>query len=510
MNKHLWAATLSAVGAVVTALGVVVAIPVFGASPPSMAVAAVGALLLVVGGVLSPSSASSSSSRLQRTSLHAAPLVVLALGAVLLWGTTRTRGLEVDVTTAAANTLADESIIVASGLAYDVAIVSFVDDDRALLELRTLVDRYRAITPRITFEQRSVKRADDLERARVLGVAEYLALGGPNVVVTREGSDLPPVRLRWSSSMPDDEQLLTNALRRVTTTTSTRVYLLSGHGEPDTRDEGPVGLSRLTTSLLARGIELVPLPLVSVGVIPTDARALMVLPSTAAISDAERALVVAAVERGVPIVIAVEPGQPSPLSTQISASFGVDVVDDVVVDESPFSTLLGGADMATGQTQMAHAVTRSLRGALTHFPRAAVIGISPLGQGDEANDIVVTPIVSTGADARAHVGNTHGPLPLVVAVERSRPVARAIVAADASFLLNASTTTGANADLALNAMLWVTGTDDAIAVRAHRKGGGLVFLTPAARERLAFVALVLVPGLLLALATGRGAWRRAR
>ena len=99
---------------------------------------------------------------------------------------------------------------------------------------------------------------------------------------------------------------------------------------------------------------------------------------------------------------------------------------------------------------------------------------------------------------------------LIVLVLGTLYYARAIVAADASFLLNASTTTGANADLALNAMLWVTGTDDAIAVRSHRKTGGLVFLTPAARERLSFIALVLVPGLLLALATGRGAWRRAR
>jgi hypothetical protein len=504
-----WGPALSAVGTVLTALGVVVALPIFGASPSSMAVAALGASLLVVGGIMTPSSSAASSSA-SRASARIAPIAVVVVGAVLLWASSHTRALEIDVTYASANTLADESIIVATGLGYDVEIVSFVEDDRALLELRTLVDRYRAVTPRITFEQRSVKRADDLERARVLGVAEYLALGGPNVVVVRRDSALPPVRLRWSPSMPDDEQLLTNALRRVTTTSTTRVYLLSGHGEPDTRDEGPVGLSRLTTSLEARGVQLVPLPLVSVGVVPDDARALMLLPPTTPVSDAERALIVAAVARGVPIVIAVEPGQPSPLATQIAASFGVDVVDDVVVDESPFSTLLGGADMATGQTQMAHAVTRSLRGALTHFPRSALLGITPLGQGDEANDVVVTPIVSTGADARAHVGNARGPLPLVVAVERVRPAARAIVAADASFLLNASTTTGANADLALNAMLWVTGTDDAIAVRAHRKTGGLVFLTPAARERLSFVALVVLPGLLLALAAARGAWRGAR
>ena len=520
-TRALLGTVATAVGAAVLAIGVLVAVPVFGVSAFGLGVVVVGALLLIAGGLLTPSTTTTATTTSTAPKLwRALPLVsplVLALG---LLGVHRLQGagIELDVTSARANTLAEESVLVARGLDRPVQIVSFVDDDRALLELRTLVDRYRAVSPRITFEARSVKRADDLDRARALGVAEHLALGGPNVVVTSvDDGALPPVRLRFVAGLPDQEQQLTNALRRATTTTVHRVYLVSGHGEPDPRDEGPLGLSRWTSSLAARGVQLVPLPLVTVGRIPEDARGLLLMSGTAAVDAAEQALIVAAVERGVPVVIAVEPDRPSPLLNQLAASLGVDVVDDVVVDESPFSALLGGADLASGQTQLAHPVTRSLRGALTHFPRAALLGISPLD--DDGVVVEATPLVSTGGDARAQRTAARGPLPLVVAIERfdgpkdapsRKSLTRAVITADASFLENVHLGKGANADLALNALLWITATDDAIVVRPRNKTGALVFMTPGGRQTLTFVLLVLVPGVLLAIAVGLGAFRRAR
>lgn len=522
MTRALLAAVVTPVGAAVLAVAVLVALPVFGASAFGLSGIVLGGVLLIAGSALTPSTPPTTTASSTPRSWRALPLLAPAMLVVGLCGVRafEAAGIEIDVTSAKANTLAQESVSVAAGLVQPVQIVSFVDDDRAALELRTLVDRYRAVSASITFEQRSVKRADDLDRARALGVAEHLALGGPNVVVTTATADVdavPPVRLRFVAGLPDQEQQLTNALRRVTTTSVHRVYLVSGHGEPDTRDEGPLGLSRLTSSLAARGVQLVPLPLVSVGRIPEDAAGLVLLPGTSPMAAAEQALIVAAVGGGVPVLIAVEPDRPSVVLTQLAASCGVDVVDDIVVDESPFSALLGGADLASGQTQLAHAVTRSLRGALTHFPRAALLGISPLD--DDGALVVATPLVSTGADARSQRTSARGPLPLVVSVERfsgrvdepqRKSLSRIIVAADASFIENVHIGKGANADLALNALLWITATDDAIVLRPRLKTGALVFMTPRGRESLSFVLLVLLPGCLLALAVGLSAFRRSR
>lgn len=411
-----------------------------------------------------------------------------------------------DITATGVNTLAEESQRVAAGLTADVTVISFVDDDRALTELQALVARYQRSTSRVSFEVRSAKRAADLDVARALGIAEYLALGGANLVVVADHEGATPVRVRFAAGMPDHEELLTNALRRATSTETIKAYVLAGHGEADPRDDGPLGLSRLQRSLSARGVELVPLPLLQVGRFPDDARALVLLPGTAALDDAELSLVRAALDGGVSLVLLLEPDRPSPGFASIAASVGVDVVADIVVDESPFAAMLGGADVASGQTQIAHAITRPLRGALTHFPRAAVLGLSPL------DGLTVVPIVSTGAEAKSQQTGATGPLPLVVAIEPADALKRGrriVVAADASFVENIHIGRGANADLAMNAVLWATAVDDAIAVRPRQKTGALIFLTPSARSRLAFVVVLLVPGGLLAAAVAWAALRRS-
>ena len=59
-------------------------------------------------------------------------------------------------------------------------------------------------------------------------------------------------------------------------------------------------------------------------------------------------------------------------------------------------------------------------------------------------------------------------------------------------------------------MLWLVEDDDHIVVRPHQRGGSLVFMTPTSREALAFVLLVVVPGLLAALGAAVTAARRSR
>jgi hypothetical protein len=348
-----------------------------------------------------------------------------------------------------------------------------------------------------------MRRADDSDLARALGVAEHLALGGPNVVVRATGAT--PVRLRFDAGLPDQEERLTNALRRATTTTTVKLYVVAGHGEPELVDEGPAGLSRLKKALSDRGVELVPLPLARVGLVPDDARGLVLVPGTVPLGDEEARVVDAAIARGTPLLLLVDPDRPQPRFSSWAAALGVDVVDDVIVDESPFSTMLGGADVASGQGQIGHAITRPLRGALTHFPRAGLLGLTPV------DGLESTPIVQTGPEAISRRTGARGPLPLVVALQGADGGARrSVVGADATFLENASAGQGANHDLAVNALLWIGAVDDSIAVRPRTRGGSLVFLTPGARTTLTFVVVVLVPGLLLALAAAWAAIRRAR
>jgi hypothetical protein len=500
-SRRAIAAGLLPAGLVLLGVGLVVGVPLFGATLPGLALVIVGGLLTAASALLPtaiPSVTTSSPRRRVPPALLLAPL--FAALAVVAGATVFT---SVDVTSVGVNTLAEESVAVARGIAVDVDVIAFVDDERAFAELAPLVERYHRENPRLRLERRTMRRADDSDLARALGVAEHLALGGPNVVVRATGAT--PVRLRFDAGLPDQEERLTNALRRATTTTTVKLYVVAGHGEPELVDEGPAGLSRLKKALSDRGVELVPLPLARVGLVPDDARGLVLVPGTVPLGDEEARVVDAAIARGTPLLLLVDPDRPQPRFSSWAAALGVDVVDDVIVDESPFSTMLGGADVASGQGQIGHAITRPLRGALTHFPRAGLLGLTPV------DGLESTPIVQTGPEAISRRTGARGPLPLVVAVQGADGGARrSVVGADATFLENASAGQGANHDLAVNALLWIGAVDDSIAVRPRTRGGSLVFLTPGARTTLTFVVVVLVPGLLLALAAAWAAIRRAR
>ena len=411
------------------------------------------------------------------------------------------------MTTARVNTLAPESLAAAAAIADDVRVISFLSEgERAALELQTLLGRYRAANPRIGVEARSIKRAADLQLAQELGIAALLPLGGPNVVVVAGDRLAGRVALRFDAGQPNHEEQLTNALRRATTTTTQqRAYVVSGHGEPELRDAGPFGLQQLRTALDARGVELVPLPLLLASAqVPSDARLLIVPPTTQPHSEVEAQALQAFVDGGGHLLLLLEPDQRQPLQQALAGRFGITILlDDVVIDESPFSSLLGGADTATGSTQLGHAISRPLGGALTHFVRATALTTAPM---DGLESVAV---ISTSAEARAPKNGAHGPLPLLIAADgHKKPLGRAVVVADASFLQNVGIALGANRDLAINSVLWLVQDESFIQVRPRAKTGALIFLSPSSRQALAFVLLFLIPVTLAAAGAALNALRR--
>lgn len=492
-----------AVSAVVVVASLVIAVPVFGPRPYALVPLLLGALGLAISAASAKGETSTFSFR--RAAKWGAPLVVITAS----WALAHLIDLRIDVTKAKANTLSAESQNVSRNLKQPLRIVAFVEPgDRTETELVALVERYQHEAPQLVLERRSVKRAEDVARANALGVAELLPLGGPNVVVVIPGDavgvdDRVGARLRFDAGTPSQEEQLTNALREATTTSArARVYVLAGHGEPEVRDEGPLGLGRLQKDLLARNVELVPLPLAMVGMkVPDDARALLVLPGTTPVGSDEEAAVRAYVDHNGSVFVGADVGSSAAVAA-IAGSVGVTVLDDVLVDESPFSGLLG-ADTVTGASQMGHAITRPLRGALTHFTRAAALAISPI----DGREIV--PVISSGSEAKAPKSDAHGPLPLVIASDgHLKAGGRAVVAADANFVENAGIGLGANRDLALNIVLWLVKDDSFIAVHPRAKTGALLFLTPSSRELLAFVLMFLIPVTLAAIGAALSALRR--
>lgn len=424
--------------------------------------------------------------------------LLLALAALAQLGAARLE-LSWDVTTSQRNTLAEASVAAARALDREVTITAYLESqDRAAVEIEQLVAAFSRHTDQLRLAR--VAPSQDPTAAR--------AAGAPVVVSTGERSH----KLRFQAGAPDQEAQLLAALRAVTTEAAPRVYLTSGHGELELADEGTRGLSRLKSALVDEGLEVVPLPLALAGRMPEDARAVVVAGPRTPLSAAELELLRGYVEGGGRLLVLVEPKDDGGLAGLLGG-FGVQLVDDVVLDGSAFATMLGGRETATGVAYAAHPVTRRLGSAMTHFPRARSVAENP---GTPATTMA---LVQTGAEAWGESGpetaeavrddvDVAGPVTLAIAAEQQR--ARLVVVGDATFASNLGLGLGANRDLAQNAVLWLVEREQQIAERPRGRGGNLLLLTPSARERVAFLLLYGLPALLVAAGLAVQAVRRGR
>lgn len=445
------ARALSSIGLVLLLTSATVGVAFFGPSSwLTLFPAGLGALLLGAGAVLGVRRLDRASVRLV-VEIAAVALVVVGVNVLALQSSAL-----VDVTATQKNTLAEASVHVAQSLAQPVVVEAALDPaDRAYTDLDALIERYRRHTNQLSLVH--VAPSNDEATVRL-----------------RAGDRVQKVR--FVAGAPDQEQVITNALRAVTSTTRPRAYVLAGDGLPSVSGE----LRRFGQALADEGFEIVPLPLDMVDAIPSDA-AVVVVPGAVAVPKLQSAL-----NAGARMLVLLEPGDDA--LVQLVGSVGVQANSDVVIDTSAFAGVLGGPETATGVAYASHPATAKLGAALTHFSRARSLSENPI------DGVTVTALVQTGTDATA--GETKGPLTLAMAVERDQT--RVVVVGDASFATNAGMGLGANADFAVNAALWLANKEDAIAIRARGRGGNLLLLSPTARERIAFMLLYGLPVLLLA------------
>jgi hypothetical protein len=416
----------------------------------------------------------------------------------------------IDVSTLKRNTLSEKSVQVARALTVPIAVeVRMARDDRAFVELSTLVERYRGYT-----DQLKLFRTDDKP-----------GLGEPNVHLVRAApgaTDADAVRrvpLRVVAGAVDLEEQLTNALVALADDRVVRGYFLAGHGERELNDTLPAGLSRLAEALRVEGIEAVPLPLDQLADVPDDAALVAVVGPQSAVPDAEEQKLLRYLERGGRLLLMLDPVDGMTAESgldSLAGSFGILVAPGLIIDDSPLSGLAGGPETATGsQLEHKHPITRPLGDALTHYTRARPLAENP---GAAA---MLTALVRTGSEAfvdvgmpgnRVHdAGEMSGPISLVMSAEEKltdkKPL-RLVVVGDTSCAENRGILFGANRDLMVNVVLWLAERGDKIAIRPAGHTGALLLLTPSGRERLALVLLYVFPSLLVSLGVWVRAWRR--
>ena len=152
--------------------------------------------------------------------------------------------------------IAPQTASLLEGLANDIHVLAFFRENEGQAA-ENLLDTYTAGSDRFSYEM--VDPDQRPEMAQQYEVTQY----GTLVIVYGDNS----TRVNDLS-----EEVLTNALVRITGAETKRIYFVTGHGEPDiTARETPDGLGQLAASLENEGAEVVPLLLATVPDVPADA-----------------------------------------------------------------------------------------------------------------------------------------------------------------------------------------------------------------------------------------------
>jgi len=275
----------------------------------------------------------------------------------------------------------------------------------------------------------------------------------------------------YSSSLSfDGEGAITSAIDYVTSEKLPQLYVLEGHGE----SELP---STFSEQLKKDNIEVKTFSLLTVDSIPEDAAAVMIYAPTSDISEEEKDMLANYVEDGGKLLVMAGPTKDGILENLYSllSDYGVETYEGIVVEadrqhyafQAPYILL---PDMASNE------ITDSLIEE-RYYP------IMPISQGLTINETsrkgTVTALLNTSDLAFSKIdgydistyekeeGDIDGPFTVAVSIETSND-GKIVWFASSNFLddMYNAYSSGANVDLAMNALSSLIGESEAMAIRS--------------------------------------------
>ena len=338
----------------------------------------------------------------------------------------------------------------------------------------------------------------------------------------------------------DSEQDLTNALIKLLNPQQRKAYFLSGHGEKDPASSDRSGFSGIGDALKRDNYQFDKLVLAQTNEIPADATMIVVAgPRTDLLEQEVPILEEYLSKKTGKLLVLLDPSEdlkqssPMPRLTALLKEWGIDATESVVVD------LSGRTQVATvpvgAPPYPSHAITQEFN-LLTAYPLAR--SISPVEGGVNGRNpqklIETGPrswaesdikSLSGGQPAKMDGADKTGPVSLGVAVsgpatnapapkEPPKPgdtpkqvEARLVAIGDSDFASNAALGVQGNRDLFLNAVNWLAQQENLISIRAKDPEDRRITLTADQERRIFYLAVLIVPGLIL-LAGVQTWWRR--
>ena len=399
--------------------------------------------------------------------------------------------------------------VVLNNLTQDVTIYWVVQADEEDDVLENLLAKYESLSSHVSV----VKRNPDVYPTFA---AQYTDEDVPNNSLIVESGDrsryvsYDDIYLReadiysytYNTSF-DGEGAITSAIDYVVTEDLPKLYTLEGHGEADLP-------ATFADQIEKENIEVESLSLLTTDAVPEDADCLLLYAPESDLSEAEADLLADYVSGGGKLLVMAGPPREGTLTNlqSLLTRYGVEPVEGIAVDTDPEGYLAYEGPSVLIPTLESSDVTDSLLEEKYYVMMPVSQGLDVSGAGSG-----VTPLLTTGDSAFSKIagyglttyekedGDIDGPFALAVSVEDGG--GRMIWFTSSYFLedmFNAYSS-GANGDLAMNALSALVGEREAMAIRSKSLNYNYLTISESTASLLTTVMVGVCPLAFLAVGT---------
>jgi ABC-type uncharacterized transport system involved in gliding motility auxiliary subunit len=346
---------------------------------------------------------------------------------------------------------------------------------------------------------------------------------------------------RTERTTMNDEQSVTNALKKVIEGQAKKIYFVQGHGERDPEATDANGYSGIADGLRNDNFEVEKVTLAQAGAVPEDASVLVVAGPRTDLFEPEVAMVRDFLGRQGKVLLSIDPPEqlddPQPTSLiALAREWGIEVGNNIVVDNSGLGQLVGTNASSPIGIPAQHPITDQFQ-FITAFPFTR--SVTPVEGGVDGR--ISQKVMETSPQSWAETdlarlygagetemeldgGDTAGPVTIAAAVAAAGPApdpagtppgeapppapeARLVVVGDSDFGSNRALGIPGNRDLYLNMANWLAQQEDLIAIRPKNPEDSRLTLTEDEQTQIGWLTFLGIPGLLFANAV-RIWWKR--
>lgn len=440
--------------------------------------------------------------------LAAAIVIAIAVFANILVGALPAKYTQFDTSSTQLFSLSEQTELVLSGLEDEVTVYWIVQDGAEDSTLSTLLDRYAALSDKLSVTKIDPDVQPTLVQQYVTGTIYNNSLvvesGERNTYISYSDIyeyDYSDYYTTGSYSVSfAAESEITSAIDYVTSDDLPKLHMLTGHGE-----------SALSTSFQTavekQNVETEELSLLTVEGVPEDADALFINAPTSDISEAERDAILEYLQSGGRLILITGPLQDGTELTNLEAVmeyYGVSAVDGIVVEGSQ-SNYIFPSPVNLLPEYGSHEITSPLSsgGYYMCLPLAQGLTVSDTGR----DTVSVTQLLTTSDDAFSKLsgysmstyefedGDIEGPFALAVAVTETLDddTETQVIWVSSTYLTDDSanqSVSGGNEDFFLNCISWLCGPESGISI--HSKSLDTEYLTVPSGTASLLTALVVV------------------